>query len=157
MCVCCISSGVSEPWAENEQLPADPEIVRGSLQIHGAWRDSPKNPQRAADAIAKLDDFWFFWGESREVPADWKVVNVVQVFKKGNEEDPRSYRPVSVTSFHVLHICHLEIFSPWRFFPPECSSAIIIHCYFFSAFHLTVRCLTSAIFLRKKGKLKGYS
>ncbi|KAJ7410299.1 hypothetical protein BTVI_53883 [Pitangus sulphuratus] len=36
--------------------------------------------------------------ESREVPADWNLANVVPVFKMGKKEDPGNYRPVSVTS-----------------------------------------------------------
>ncbi|KAJ7406520.1 glypican-6-like protein [Pitangus sulphuratus] len=33
-----------------------------------------------------------------KVPDDWKMANVVPVFKKGKKEDTRNYRPVSVTS-----------------------------------------------------------
>ncbi|KFV68941.1 RNA-directed DNA polymerase from mobile element jockey, partial [Dryobates pubescens] len=33
-----------------------------------------------------------------EVPDDWKKANVIPVFKKGKEEDPGHYRPVSLTS-----------------------------------------------------------
>ncbi|KAJ7422846.1 RNA-directed DNA polymerase from mobile element jockey-like protein [Pitangus sulphuratus] len=36
--------------------------------------------------------------ESREVSADWKLVNIVLIFKKGKKEDPDNYRPVSLTS-----------------------------------------------------------
>lgn len=36
--------------------------------------------------------------ESREVPAHWKLVSVVLVFKKSKKEDPRNCRPVSLTS-----------------------------------------------------------
>ena len=36
--------------------------------------------------------------ESGEVPVDWKVANIVPVFKKGNRDDPGNYRPVSLTS-----------------------------------------------------------
>ncbi|RMC17991.1 hypothetical protein DUI87_04867 [Hirundo rustica rustica] len=36
--------------------------------------------------------------ESGDLPADWKVVNIAPVFKKGKNEDPRNYRPVSLTS-----------------------------------------------------------
>ncbi|KAK4813551.1 hypothetical protein QYF61_009594 [Mycteria americana] len=33
-----------------------------------------------------------------EVPADWRLANVMPIFKKGRKEDPGSYRPVSLTS-----------------------------------------------------------
>jgi len=33
-----------------------------------------------------------------EVPKDWSKANVTPVFKKGKEEDPGNYRPVSLTS-----------------------------------------------------------
>ena len=33
-----------------------------------------------------------------EVPHDWRITNVTPIYKKGRKEDPRSYRPVSLTS-----------------------------------------------------------
>ncbi|KAK4831654.1 hypothetical protein QYF61_018621 [Mycteria americana] len=33
-----------------------------------------------------------------EVPADWRLANVMPIFKKGQKEDPGNYRPVSLTS-----------------------------------------------------------
>ncbi|KAJ7421952.1 hypothetical protein BTVI_16224 [Pitangus sulphuratus] len=36
--------------------------------------------------------------ESEEVPGDWKLVTVIQIFKKGQKEDPRNYRPVCRSS-----------------------------------------------------------
>ncbi|KFW10467.1 hypothetical protein N327_01598, partial [Fulmarus glacialis] len=36
--------------------------------------------------------------ESGEVPADWKLGNVIPIYKKGMREDPGNYRPVSLTS-----------------------------------------------------------
>ncbi|KAK4815500.1 hypothetical protein QYF61_003058 [Mycteria americana] len=37
------------------------------------------------------------WG-SGEVPADWKLANVIPIYKKGVREDPGNNRPGSVTS-----------------------------------------------------------
>lgn len=34
---------------------------------------------------------------TREVPANWKLVNVTSIYKKGWRDDPRNYRPVSLT------------------------------------------------------------
>jgi len=33
-----------------------------------------------------------------EVPKDWRKASVTPIFKKGKKEDPRNYRPVSLTS-----------------------------------------------------------
>jgi len=35
--------------------------------------------------------------ESGKVAADWKLANVIPVFKKGKKDDPGHYRPVSLT------------------------------------------------------------
>ncbi|KAJ7402905.1 hypothetical protein BTVI_82318 [Pitangus sulphuratus] len=52
-----------------------------------------------ADVIARplSRSFESSW-ESREVPADWKLANFVQIFKKAKKDDPGNYRPVSLTS-----------------------------------------------------------
>lgn len=50
-----------------------------------------QNPQRAAGVIIKPLLMGFEQsGEPREVPADWKLGNVVPIFKK---EDPGNCRP----------------------------------------------------------------
>ena len=36
--------------------------------------------------------------QSGEIPADWKLANVIPIYKKGVREDPGNYRPVSLTS-----------------------------------------------------------
>ena len=36
--------------------------------------------------------------ESSEVPNDWKIANVVPIFKKGSRDSAENYRPVSLTS-----------------------------------------------------------
>jgi len=38
---------------------------------------------------------------SRELPADWKIVNITPVFKKGNRSKPENYQPISLTSVVV--------------------------------------------------------
>ncbi|KFV43909.1 hypothetical protein N341_01425, partial [Tyto alba] len=35
---------------------------------------------------------------TREVPAVWRLENVTSIYKKGRNEDPGNYRPVSLTS-----------------------------------------------------------
>jgi len=35
---------------------------------------------------------------TRDVPADWRLANVMPIFKKGQKDDPGSYRPISLTS-----------------------------------------------------------
>ena len=32
-----------------------------------------------------------------DVPADWRLANVMPIFKKGWQDDPGSYRPISLT------------------------------------------------------------
>ncbi|KAJ7405172.1 hypothetical protein WISP_141573 [Willisornis vidua] len=52
-----------------------------------------------ADVITKALPLIFEWSwESGEVPDDWNLVNIALIFKKGKKEDPRNYRPVSLTS-----------------------------------------------------------
>ncbi|KAJ7424316.1 hypothetical protein BTVI_07024 [Pitangus sulphuratus] len=63
----------------------------------GPDRIHPRILKDLADVVTKALLMNFEW-ESREVPADWKLANVVQAFKKGQKEDPRSYRPVSLTA-----------------------------------------------------------
>ncbi|KAJ7411463.1 hypothetical protein BTVI_50153 [Pitangus sulphuratus] len=88
---------------ENDQLPVNPEIVQDLLRMdpYKSMRLDGIHPRilkELADVIAKTPSMIFEqpW-ESREVPADQKLPNIVPVFKKGKKEDSRNYWPVSLT------------------------------------------------------------
>ncbi|TRZ12106.1 hypothetical protein HGM15179_014988 [Zosterops borbonicus] len=52
--------------------------------------------------VAKLLLMNFEWSwEFSKVPVHWMLPNVVLIFKKGEKEQPRNYRPVSLTSVPV--------------------------------------------------------
>ena len=58
----------------------------------------PRVLRELADVVAKplsiiLRQSWL----TGDVPADWRLANVMPIFKKGQENDPGSYRPISLT------------------------------------------------------------
>ncbi|GAB0180473.1 spindle and kinetochore-associated protein 3 [Grus japonensis] len=79
----------------NNKLPADPEIVWDLLLHLDAYKSMgpdgihPRVLRELADVIVRPLSIIFQWSwESGEVPVDWKLANVVPVFKKGKKEDP---------------------------------------------------------------------
>ncbi|GAB0190168.1 hypothetical protein GRJ2_001482100 [Grus japonensis] len=74
----------------------------GKLDTHksmGPNRIRPQVLRELADVIARPLSIIFerSW-KTGEVLEDWRKANVTLVFKKGKEEDPGNYRPVSLTS-----------------------------------------------------------
>jgi len=41
--------------------------------------------------------YHYFW-PTREVPEDWRLANMILIYKKGRKEDPGNNRPISLTS-----------------------------------------------------------
>ncbi|KFP52464.1 hypothetical protein N323_08608, partial [Cathartes aura] len=83
----------------------DTEIVRDQLyqlNVHESMGPDGIHPRvlkELADVMAGafLSIYQRSW-QSGEVPADWKLANVIPIYKKGVREDPGNYRPVSPTS-----------------------------------------------------------
>ncbi|CAM4585984.1 unnamed protein product [Lepidochelys kempii] len=114
----------STAWGGGSQPSVKEEVVRDYLEkvdVHKSMGPDALHPEvlkELADMIAEplaiiFEKSW----QSGEVPDDWKKANVVPIFKKGKEEDPGNYRPVSLTSVpgkimeHVLKdsiLKHLE-------------------------------------------------
>lgn len=54
--------------------------------------------ERADVIVRPLSVIFQHYWEFGEVPVDWRLANIVPVFKKGNRDDTGNYRPVSLTS-----------------------------------------------------------
>ncbi|GAB0209165.1 mitochondrial enolase superfamily member 1 [Grus japonensis] len=83
----------------------DTEIVRDQLyqlNVHKSMVPDGIHPRvlkELADVMAgPLSIIYQRSWESGEVPTDWKLANVIPIYKKGVREDPGNYRPVSLTS-----------------------------------------------------------
>ena len=55
--------------------------------------------REAREKIAgALREIFVFSLATGEIPEDWRIANVVPLFKKGSKNNPGNYRPVSLTS-----------------------------------------------------------
>ncbi|KAK4824987.1 hypothetical protein QYF61_022513 [Mycteria americana] len=76
-------------------------IIQGEMTLTSLWglMRCTRVLKELADVLTKplsiiYQQSWL----TGEVPADWRLANVMPVFKKGRKEDPGNYRPVSLTS-----------------------------------------------------------
>ncbi|KAJ7406679.1 rna-directed dna polymerase from mobile element jockey-like [Pitangus sulphuratus] len=85
---------------ENDQLPVNTELVRDLLLHLDPYKTiHDEILKELVDVIAKPLSMIFEWSwESGEVQAEWKLMNLAPIFKNGKKEDPRNYRPVSLTT-----------------------------------------------------------
>ena len=89
------SPGLEHHDCENDKLPTSPELVWDLLLQLDPYKSMgpdgihPRVLKELADVIARLLSMIFqcSW-ESGEVPVDWKLANVVPIFRKGNTDDP---------------------------------------------------------------------
>ncbi|CAM4597055.1 unnamed protein product [Lepidochelys kempii] len=95
----------STAWEGGGQPSVKEEVVRDYLEKLDEHKSMGPDAlhlrmlKELADVIAEplaiiFENSW----RSGEVLEDWKKANVVPIFKKGKEEDPGNYRPVSLTS-----------------------------------------------------------
>ncbi|CAM5114232.1 unnamed protein product [Eretmochelys imbricata] len=95
----------STAWRGGDQPSMEKEVVWNYLEKldeHKSMGPDALHPRvlkELADVNAEplaiiFENSW----QSGEVPDDWKKANVVPTFKKGKEEDPGNYRPISLTS-----------------------------------------------------------
>ncbi|KGL84962.1 RNA-directed DNA polymerase from mobile element jockey, partial [Tinamus guttatus] len=84
---------VEEDWVREHLRNLDTHKSIGPAGMH------TRVLRELAEVIAKPLSIIFerSW-RTGEVPEDWKKANVMPVFKKGKQEDPGNYRPVSLTS-----------------------------------------------------------
>ncbi|KAK4829030.1 hypothetical protein QYF61_001805 [Mycteria americana] len=115
--ICGLFNNTDRPWAAwspysedhecgNSDFPfVDTKIVRNQLyplNVHKSMGPDGIHPRvlkELVDVMAgPLSIIHQRYWESGEVPADWKLGNVIPVFKKHVRKDPGNYRPVSLTS-----------------------------------------------------------
>jgi len=99
-----VAEGKGEDW-ENEEPPTVGEdhfqdCLR-NMKLHKSVRPGemhPWVPRELADEVAKPLSIIFERSQwPGEVPTDWRRGNITPIFKKGKNEDPGNYRPVSLT------------------------------------------------------------
>ena len=107
----CCSLGTQPPvlagrdGEQNKPFMIHDKIVLDLLQKLDAYKSTgldglhPRVLRESADVVAKPPSIilWQSW-LTGDVPVDWKLANVMPIFKNSRKDDPGSYRPISLTS-----------------------------------------------------------
>ncbi|KAK4807097.1 hypothetical protein QYF61_018438 [Mycteria americana] len=87
-------------WSKEDVPLVEEDQVReylSKLDIHKSMGPDGMHPQvlrELADVVILFHQLCLL----RQVPEDWRKVNVAPIFMKGKKEDPENYRPVSLTA-----------------------------------------------------------
>ncbi|PKU29771.1 rna-directed dna polymerase from mobile element jockey-like [Limosa lapponica baueri] len=125
-----VASYVKE-WIESEEMSLKPSLGSDEERVQSLWvrikgqanmRDTvvEKIEFRIVGTLKELADvtagtssiiYQRSW-VSGEVPADWKLANIIPLYKKGVREDPVNYRPQSWLTGEVPADWHLANVTP---------------------------------------------
>jgi len=90
---------------ETDKVYVTPELVRNKLKFFNPSKSSVPDelhPKILQETVTQLSvPLTIIFNKSLQegvVPEDWRVANIIPIFKKGNHSNPTNYRPISLTS-----------------------------------------------------------
>ncbi|KFP52113.1 hypothetical protein N323_04113, partial [Cathartes aura] len=101
-------------WRKKRPPITGEGLVRDHLRnmnIHKSMRSNEMHPRvqrKLADLVARPLSIIFqkSW-QSGKVPNDWKKGNIAPIFKKGRNEDPGNYQPLSLITVPTKIMKHI--------------------------------------------------
>ena len=75
-----------------------PQTTRSSTDHDIRSRENPERNDKQEVLGHRYHDKWCHGGETKQVAAEWKEANMIILHKKGDMEDVKDYRPISLLS-----------------------------------------------------------